>query len=100
MAPLESLLRVVAAPSTRLAQFVRGLAATTGALAPVAPAISSLLADGATTFGALDTPALGQAIDQLPGTESVGTTVLTNSRPVLADAAIIVQDLKPSAALL
>jgi virulence factor Mce-like protein len=98
--PLESLLRLVASPSTHLSQFISGLAATTGALAPVAPTISSLLSDSATTFAALQSSALGQTIDQLPPTESVGTTVLTNSRPVLVNAATLVQSLKPSAALL
>jgi virulence factor Mce-like protein len=98
--PLENLLRLFADPSTHLSQFISGLAATTGALAPVAPTISSLLSDGATTFRALDTRALGETIDQLPGTETLGTTVLTNSLPVLREAATIVQDLKPAAALL
>jgi virulence factor Mce-like protein len=98
--PAEGLLRAVTAPSTHLSQFVGGLAATTGALAPVAPTISSLLSDAATTFKALDTPALASTIDQLPATESIGTTVLTNAQPVLSDAAAIVQDLKPGAALL
>jgi hypothetical protein len=59
-----------------------------------------LLSSAATTFQALDTPALGQSIDQLPATETLGTTVLTNSLPVLSDAATLVQALKPSAALL
>jgi virulence factor Mce-like protein len=98
--PLDSLLRVFASPSTRLSQFISGLSATTSALAPVAPTITSLLADGATTFRALDVPALGTTIDQLPATESLGTTVLTNSLPVLTDAAEVTQELKPSAALL
>ena len=98
--PLDSLLRMLASPSTHLSEFVSGLAATTGALAPVAPTISSLLADSATTFAALSNSALGQAIDELPPTEAVATTVLTNAEPVLADAATIVQDLKPGAALL
>ncbi len=100
MPPLESLLRVIAAPGTHLDRFVSGLAATTGALAPVAPTISSLLSDAATTFDALDKPALGSTIDQLPSTETTGTVVLTNAQPVLRDAATIVQDLKPGAALL
>jgi virulence factor Mce-like protein len=98
--PLESLLRVLAAPSTHLSEFVSGLAGTTGALAPVAPTLTSLLSDSATTFSALTTPALGQAIDQSPPTEAVATTVLTNALPVLTDAATIVQGLKPGAALL
>jgi virulence factor Mce-like protein len=98
--PLESLLRVLADPNTHLSQFVSGLAGTTGALAPVAPTLTSLLSDSATTFGALTTPSLGEAIDQSPPTEAVATTVLTNALPVLSDAATIVQDLKPGAALL
>jgi hypothetical protein len=59
-----------------------------------------LLADSATTFAALSNSALGPAIDELPPTEAVATTVLTKAEPVLADAATIVQDLKPGAALL
>jgi virulence factor Mce-like protein len=98
--PLENVLTLLAAPGTRLGQFVSGLAATTGALAPVAPTISSLLSDAATTFQAVDNSALGQSIDQLPPTESVGTTVLTQAQPVLTDAASIVQALKPGASLL
>jgi virulence factor Mce-like protein len=98
--PLDSLLRLLASPSTHLAQFVGGLAATTGALAPVAPTISSLLVDGATTFAALTNSALGETIDQSPPTEAIATSVLVKAQPVLADAATIVQDLKPGAALL
>jgi virulence factor Mce-like protein len=100
MPALENVLRLFAAPSTRLSEFVSGLAGTTGALAPVARTLTSLLLDAGTTFRALDIQALGATIDQLPGTESVATSVLTNSRPVLADAATIVGDLKPGAALL
>jgi len=98
--PLESLLRLFADRGTNLSGFISGLSSTTGALAPVAPTISSLLSDAATTFAALDVPALGQSLDQLPGTESLGTSVLTSSQPVLVDAASIVQSLKPAAALL
>ncbi len=98
--PLENLLRLFAASSTHLSQFVSGLAATTGALAPVAPTFDALLSDSATTFAALQNSALGQTLDQLPPTETLGTTVLTNSLPVLANAATIVQALKPGAALL
>ncbi len=98
--PLENLLRLFASPGTHLAQFVSGLAGTTGALAPVASTFNSLLADGATTFAALQNSSLGSAIDQTPPTEAVATPVLTNALPVLTDAATVVQDLKPSAALL
>ena len=100
--PLENLLRLLSSPSTHLAQFISGAAATSTAIAGVAPTISSLLANGATTFAAFESAgtALGSTIDQLPATESTGTTVLRNAQPVLADAASIVRDLKPAAALL
>lgn len=98
--PLDSLLHLLASPSTHLAQFISGAAATAGALAPVATTVSALLSDGAITFQALNNSSLGEVIDQLPETESVGTTVLTNAEPVLADAATVVQELKPGAALL
>jgi virulence factor Mce-like protein len=98
--PLDNLLKLIARPSTNLSGFVTGLAATTAALAPVAPTVSSLLADGATTFNALQRADLGQTIDQLPPTETVATNVLNNARPVLSNAATIIQDLRPGAALL
>jgi virulence factor Mce-like protein len=100
--PLGDLLRVIASPRTHLARLISGAAATTGGLAPVAPTISALLADGATTFAALDraSTALGSTIDQLPATESLGTTVLRNAQPVLAETAVLVEDLKPGVSLL
>jgi hypothetical protein len=95
-------LRLFASPNTHLSQFLSGAAATTSALAGVAPTISSLLSDGATTFAALQNAgtALGSTIDQLPQTESTGTTVLTNAKPVLTDAAAIAQALGPGAAVI
>jgi hypothetical protein len=98
--PLERLLRLFASPSTHLSQFVGGLAATTGGLAPVAPTITSLLDRSAKTFAALGRSSLGGAIDAVPPTEAVATPVLTRSLPVLRDAAFVVQGLKPGAALL
>jgi virulence factor Mce-like protein len=98
--PLEQVLRLAADPRTRLSQFVFGLSQTTSALAGVAPAISSLLARGATTLAALHRSRLGEAIDQLAPTESLGARVLSNATPVLADAAAVVQELRPGAALL
>lgn len=100
LGPLDSLLGLLSSPNTHLAQFISGAAATTGALAPVAPTISALLSNSAVTFQALNNSAFGQTIDQLPPTESVATTVLTNAQPVLVDAAATVQALKPAAALL
>jgi virulence factor Mce-like protein len=98
--PLDNVLRLFASPNTHLAQFISGAAGTTSAFAAVAPTVRALLADGARTLAALENPALGSTIDQLPQTESVGTTVLTHAQPVLADAAAIVHDLKPAAAVL
>ncbi|MEA2157976.1 MAG: phospholipid/cholesterol/gamma-HCH transport system substrate-binding protein, partial [Solirubrobacteraceae bacterium] len=98
--PLDELLRLFASPDTHVSQLISGLASTTGALAPVAPTVTALLNDAATTFGALQRSQLGQAIDQTPPTEALATTVLTNARPVLGDAATIVQALKPGAVLL
>jgi virulence factor Mce-like protein len=100
--PLVRLLRLLASPSTHLDQFISGAASFTGALAPVAPTVTSLLQDSATTFQALTNAgtALGQTIDALPTTESVGTRVLTDAQPVLDDAAAITQALRPGAALL
>jgi hypothetical protein len=89
-----------ASPNTHLSQFISGAAATTSALAPVAATVNALLSDSATTFAALQNSALGQALDQTPPTESVGTVVLNNSTPVLTQAANLVEALKPSAALL
>jgi ABC-type transporter Mla subunit MlaD len=100
LAPLDSLLALLSSPNTHLAQFISGAASATGALAPVAPTISALLSNSAITFRALNNSAFGQTIDQLPPTESIATTVLTNAQPVLADAAATVQALKPAAALL
>jgi hypothetical protein len=102
ISPLESILRLLASPDTHLGPFVSGAASTAGALAAVAPQFTSLLSNGSTTLSALDAagPALGSTIDQLPATESLGTSVLTSAEPVLADAATIVHDLKPGADLL
>lgn len=98
--PLEDLLALLASPSTHLARFIAGAAATTGALAPVAPTVPALFSDGAVTFQALNSSTLGETIDQLPETESVGATVLSNAQPVLADAAAAIGKLRPGAALL
>ena len=100
--PLQRLLGLLASPSTHLAQFISGAAATTGALAPVAPTFTRLLSDGATTLAALERAggALGSGIDQLPGTESIGTTVLRHAQPVLANTAVLVRELRPGVSLL
>jgi len=100
LGPAERVLAVLADPGNRLGQLITGAAQTTRALASVAPTTTALLTDSASTFGALDRPALGNGIDQLPGTEALATTVLTNSQPVLAETAQLAVALRPAAALL
>lgn len=100
LGPLYDVLRIMADPRSRLAELVTGAAQTSGALASVAPQLTALFETGATTFGALQRSAVGQAIDQLPATESVASAVLTKSLPALSEAAQITAQLRPAAALL
>jgi phospholipid/cholesterol/gamma-HCH transport system substrate-binding protein len=100
LGPLRNLMGVFADPRTRLSQFISGAGATAAAFAAVAPTFNALLADAGTTFGALQRSALGQTLDQLPPTETVATSVLSNAQPVLSDAAAIVRGLRPGTALL
>jgi virulence factor Mce-like protein len=100
LGPAQAVLRVFADPGSRFAELISGGAATTTALAAVAPTVNALLADGATTFGALQDSALAQAIDELPGTESSATNDLNGSLPALAESAQLARALRPSAALL
>jgi virulence factor Mce-like protein len=100
--PLERVTRVLTSPQTDLSGFIRGLAATTRALEPVAGTLGALVADGATTLAALDAAgdALGESIRELPPTEAVGTRALTTLTPVLADAAAITRAIRPGTRLL
>lgn len=97
---VRGVLGVLADPANRFGQLISGAAQTTSALAAVAPTTTALLNDAASTFGALDRSTLGAAIDQLPPTETVGATVLTNAQPVLAETARLVSELRPAAGLL
>lgn len=100
LGPLDGLLRIVADPRSRLSGLVTGAAQTSGALAQVTPALTGVLSDGATTFGALERSAIGQAIDQLPATESVASAELGRSLPALSEAARVAAELRPAAGLL
>jgi ABC-type transporter Mla subunit MlaD len=102
LGPLNTVLAVFAARDTNLAGFIDGVAATASALEVVTPQLNDALVKGTATFNALNaaSTSLGNTIDQAPATESLGTTVLTNATPVLANAAAITQALKPAAALL
>jgi virulence factor Mce-like protein len=99
---LQRFLATLASPRTDLSGFITGLSDTTTALAPVAPALSAIFADGATTFAALDraAPALSAVLDQAPETEATATTVLRSSEPALADAQTLLKRLAPAGPLL
>ncbi|HET9104969.1 MAG TPA: MlaD family protein [Solirubrobacteraceae bacterium] len=100
LGPATRVLDNLGAPATELSGLVSGLAATTAALAPVAPALDTLLSAGASTFATLARPSLATTLDALPGTEAAGTRVLGRAAPVLAQTAALVQALRPAAALL
>jgi virulence factor Mce-like protein len=99
---LQRFLATLASPSTDLAGFIRGVANTTSALAPVAPALAAVLGDGATTFEALAraAPALAEVLAQAPRTEATATAVLRSSEPALADAQTLLKRLAPAGPLL
>ena len=85
---------------TRLGRLVRELGATTGQVAPVAPAAATALGAGADTFAALDRDpaALAAGIERLPGTLAQGSASLRASRGFLADSAELARRLRPPSA--
>jgi virulence factor Mce-like protein len=102
MPPLQRVLRNITSDRADLSGFIRGTAAATGALAPVATTLGSLFDHGATTMQAIDAagPALGEAIEELPQMEAVGTRALSRIGPVLADAAVIARAIRPGTRVL
>jgi virulence factor Mce-like protein len=98
--PLQGVLGTLAAPGNRLGPLISGAATTLHALSSVAPTISPLLEHSGITFQALDRSSLGRTIDQLPGTESVASRVLTRSLPTLHQTARLMAELHPAAELL
>jgi virulence factor Mce-like protein len=93
---LHSVLGVLASHSTDLTGFLGALASATTALAPAAPTVDSLLRNASSTFAALDSDSLGQALSELPGTESEATSVLERSLPELNELASITRSLEPA----
>jgi virulence factor Mce-like protein len=102
MPPLQRVLRTAIADETQLGRFVRGTASAAGAVAPVSPALVSLLDGAATTFRALNdaSPALAETIEALPGAETEARNGLVKIRPVLTDAAAIARSIRPGTAVL
>ena len=99
---LTPVMRTLSAPGTGLGGFVGRLSATAAELAPEAATAGELAARGALTLDALgrDPGALRGVIERLPPTLAVGTRALRRSRPVVADAALLVRKLRPSVRLL
>ena len=86
----------VAAPETGLAGLLDGLDATLAELVPVAPALGRVVANGATTADALAAvaPGLDATLAEAPPTIESGIRALGVARPVLADAAVLLRELR------
>jgi virulence factor Mce-like protein len=97
---LTPVMRTLSDPATDLHGLVANAAAVTAQLAPVATTAADLAAHGATTFAALDADpaALQQTIEGLAPTFAVGTSALRRSRPVVADATVLLAKLRPTVA--
>jgi phospholipid/cholesterol/gamma-HCH transport system substrate-binding protein len=100
--PLTDVAAVLAAPSTRLPEFLRAYTASTNALAPVSPQLAGLISGGAVTFGALDRERapLAATIDAAPATESATTTAFQRVHPTLDGLARLAAQLRPAGPLL
>jgi len=100
--PLQRVLGVLVSPRTDLAGFLRGAAATVGALSPVTAQLVGAVENGTITLRALNAarPDLGRTIEALPGTEAVGRRAFVAFMPLLGDASAIARELRPAAALL
>jgi virulence factor Mce-like protein len=99
LVPLTRTARTLAAPRTRLAQFLRGYEATLAALRPVDERLAHLVAGSATTLGALarERSALTAAVAGLPATERAVTDGFTRARPALDALAALADALRPAA---
>jgi virulence factor Mce-like protein len=96
---LTDVAAVLAAPQTRLGEFLRAYEATSAALAPVSSQLAGLISGAATTFDALarQRAALGATIEAAPPAESAATVAFQAVRPGLDGLAQLVVDLRPAA---
>lgn len=87
-------------PDTDLRGSIQGFESATGAIAPVASSLAGLFDAGATTFAAIasESGAVRSILQEAPSTELVTTRALRNARPVLADTAMLLGDLRPGVA--
>jgi virulence factor Mce-like protein len=92
----------LADPRTGLDGALRGLDRTMEEVAAAGPALGSIVRASDTTAGALASvaPQLQDVISALPPTEATGTHALAVMRPVLADARVLVHDIRPGARVL
>ena len=99
---LERVADLLADPRTGLRGFVRGAGRLAGELAPVARQLGSLLAGANTTARALAAvaPQLEETLVELPPTEATATRALAVTRPVLADARLLLRDIRPGVRVL
>ena len=100
---LESVMRVVGAPRTRLERFVTALAATAAEVAPVAEQQARAFVSLDTTFTALAAvarPFIQETIVESPPTLDQGIRSLPVIRPFLDHSAALFADLRPGAAAL
>ncbi len=100
---LESVMRVVGDPETRLDRFVTALAATAAEVAPVAEQQARLFVSLDTTFTALAgvaRPFIQETIVESPPTLDQGIRSLPAIRPFLDHSAALFADLQPGVAAL
>ena len=91
----RSVMASLAAPSTNLSGLLTAADRTLAEIEPVAPQLTRLMSNSATTAGAFDRARteLGQIVEEMPATEASGTRALRVARPVLADADGLLRDL-------
>jgi virulence factor Mce-like protein len=99
---LTSVATVLAAPQTRLSDFLHAYENTFSALGPVSGQLTGLISGAATTFDSLAgvrTP-LSATISALPPAESASTRAFVAVRPALDGLAQLVVDLRPAGRVL
>ena len=99
---LDSVMGYLGEPRTRLGALVPALESVASAVAPVTPQLGRMIRSADVTFGALARVRgpLGETIAELPETEAQATRTLRIARPFLADAELLLRDLRPGTRLL
>jgi virulence factor Mce-like protein len=102
MPPLTRVARVLAAPQTRLSDFLRAYASSADAFAPVSSDFARLVTGSARTFDALarERESLAQTMESLPPAEQAATEAVERVRPGLDGLAKLMSELEPAGRLL